>query len=104
MEQIKTDFVYAEVGTDAVRQENIKTTAETKENRYNKEAELEGNTNEKRQETAEKLRQDNFQLQDQMAEKDETIRTQNANNLAEFKEERYNKESQLEGKGISIRR
>ncbi|HAA01467.1 MAG TPA: hypothetical protein DCD96_07440, partial [Flavobacteriales bacterium] len=97
MEQIKTDFVYAEVGTDAVRQENIKTTAETKENRYNKEAELEGNTNEKRQETAEKLRQDNFQLQDQMAEKDETIRTQNANNLAEFKEERYNKESQLEG-------
>lgn len=96
LDQIKIEFVYNAVGTDEIRQQNVKNTAEFKEERYNAESKLEGQTEQKRYDHATQLREDNFRLQDQMASMD-TMRINNANQMADFKENRYVAESALEG-------
>lgn len=95
-EQIKIEFVYSAVGTDEIRQANIINTADFKEDRYNAESKLEGQTEQKRYDRATDLRNDNFRLQDQMGSMD-TMRVNNANDLARYKENRYVAESELEG-------
>jgi tetratricopeptide (TPR) repeat protein len=95
-EQMKTEFQETAVGTDSIRLENIDETKTQKENIYTTESKLEGETQERRADKSEELTQNNYQLQDQLAGTD-VVRQEKHENLAEFKETRYETETALEG-------
>jgi hypothetical protein len=95
-EQMKTEFQETAVGTDSIRLENIDETKTQKENIYTTESKLEGETQERRADKSEELTQNNYQLQDQLAGTD-VVRQEKHENLAEFKDTRYETETALEG-------
>ncbi|MBX7093870.1 MAG: hypothetical protein K1X56_04040 [Flavobacteriales bacterium] len=101
-EQMKTDYVYSEVGTDMIRRQNVRDIGDQKEDIYTTETTLEGNATEKRYSSSEQLTQDNYRLTDQLAQED-IIRQEKHMNLSDFKEQRYEMEGTLEGNATEKR-